>query len=151
MTILQQSVGYPVARLTSRQSKALALLNAELIQDEGHSNNLSLLELETRMTEWLDEEEYFCHAVLHRNLPVSYCLWREEASHIHVRQLFTLRNYRGRGLATKLLDFLQDKFAIDKPLRLEVLASNKAAMTFYQKHGFELYAHTFQKKPNPQA
>lgn len=147
MTILQQSVGYPVARLTSKQSKALALLNAELIQDEGHTNNLSLLELETRMSDWLDQETYHCHAVLHRNLPVSYCLWREEASHLHVRQLFTLRNYRSRGLATKLLDFLQRKQAADKPLRLDVLSTNKAAMAFYQKHGFELYAHTFQKQP----
>lgn len=146
MTILQQSVGYPIARLTSRQSKSLALLNAELIQDEGQTNALSLIELEERMIGWLDREDYQCHAVLHRNLPVSYCLWQEEPSHLHIRQLFTLRHYRGRGLATKLIDYLQTEvMEQDKPLRLEVLATNKAAMKFYKKLGFELYSHTFQR------
>lgn len=146
MTILQQAVGYPVSRMSSRQSKSLALLNAELIQDEGHSNALTLPELEQRMTGWLDSEEYKCHAVLHRNLPVAYCLWREEPSHLHVRQLFTLRQYRGRGLATKLINYLQVKQSVaHKPLRLEVLSTNRSAIRFYKKLGFELYSHIYQK------
>jgi ribosomal protein S18 acetylase RimI-like enzyme len=146
MTILQQSVGYPVARMTSKQYKSLALLNAELIQDEGHSNTMSLPELEQRMIHWLDSGEYGCHAVLHRNLPVSYCIWREEPSNVYIRQVFTLRNYRGRGLATKLINAVQNGVANSKPVRLEVLANNKAAMKFYKKLGFELYSHTFQRQ-----
>lgn len=145
MTILQQSVGYPVSRMTSKHHKSLALLNAELIQDEGHHNSMSLTELEARITDWLDSGQYQCHAILHRNLPVSYCIWREETSHLHIRQLFTLRHYRGRGLATKLIDHLQDTYAHNKPIRLEVLATNKSAIKFYEKHGFKLYAHTFQR------
>ncbi len=146
MTILQQLVGYPVSQMTAKHYKSLSLLNAELIQDEGHDNSMSLAELENRMIEWLETGEYQCHAVLHRNLPVSYCIWREEHSYIYVRQLFTLRNYRTRGLATKLIEFIQREHATVKPLRIEVLATNKAAMKFYQKLGFDLYSHTFQRK-----
>lgn len=146
MTILQQSVGYPVSQMTAKHAKNLALLNAELIQDEKHENAMTLAELEHRMEAWLESGEYQCHAILHRNLPVSYCIWREEGSHLHIRQIFTLRNYRKRGLATKLIDHIQDTFAGKKPIRLEVLAHNKQAMKFYEKLGFTLYAHTFQRK-----
>lgn len=145
MTLLQQSVGYPVSRMSAKHFKALALLNAELIQDEGHSNQMSLAELEQRIIHWLDSGEYGCHAVLHRNLPVCYCIWREEASHLYVRQLFTLRNYRSRGLATKLLAQVAQVVGEGKPMRLEALANNKAAIHFYKKLGFELYSQTFQK------
>ena len=97
MTKLQNEIGYPVAVFTSQQSQALALLNAELIQDEGHANSLSLTQLQQRMTTWLDSGEYECYAILHRNLPVAYCLWRNEESYghscIYIRQLFTLRHY----------------------------------------------------------
>ncbi|WP_196157628.1 GNAT family N-acetyltransferase [Reinekea sp. G2M2-21] len=145
MTILQQSVGYPVSRMSAKHYKALALMNAELIQDEGHANTMTLTELEQRIISWLDGGEYGCHAVLHRNLPVSYCIWREEESHLYVRQIFTLRQYRKRGLATKMIEFLQHNVANGKPIRLEVLAKNKQAAKFYQKLGFELYSHTFQR------
>jgi ribosomal protein S18 acetylase RimI-like enzyme len=131
--------------MSSKQYKSLALLNAELIQDEGHSNTMSLPELEARIIQWLDSGEYQCHAVLHRNLPVAYCIWREEPSHLHVRQLFTLRNYRGRGLATKIINYLQDHAVAQKPLRLDVLSGNKEAIKFYKKLGFELYSHTYQR------
>ncbi len=131
--------------MSSKQYKSLALLNAELIQDEGHHNSMTLPELEQRMIKWLDSGHYLCHAVLHRNLPVAYCLWRHEPSNIYIRQLFTLRHYRGRGLATKLLEFVQSQDAKGLPLRLEVLANNKKAIKFYEKHGFKLYSHTYQR------
>lgn len=145
MTLLQQSVGYPVSRMTSKHYKALALLNAELIQDEGHSNSMTLSELEQRIIRWLDSGEYGCHAVLHRNLPVCYCIWRQEPSHLYIRQLFTLRHYRKRGLATKLIDRVSELIAEGKPVRLEVLAKNEAAAQFYKKLGFGLYSQTYQK------
>jgi len=144
VTILQQSVGFPVAQLSERHYKALALLNAELIQDEGHTNHMSLGELESRIVQWLKSGEYVCNAILHRSLPVAYCIWREEPSHFYVRQIFTLRNYRKRGLATKLIRYLQEDHAKVKPLRLEVLAKNKNAQKFYEKLGFHLYSHTYQ-------
>lgn len=146
MTILQQSVGYPVSKMTTKQVKALALLNAELIQDEGHNNSMTLAELEQRMFHWLESGEYQCHAVLHRNLPVAYSLWRDEPSNLHIRQLFTLRHYRKRGLATKLIRHLEYFFAGEKPLRLEVLTTNQDAIRFYEHLGFQLYAHTMQLK-----
>lgn len=145
MTIFQQAVGYPVSPMSSKHFKTLALLNAELIQDEGHANHLTLAELEQRIIGWLDSGEYGCHAVLHRNLPVSYCIWREEASHLYIRQLFTLRNYRGRGLATKLIHQVAETVGQGKPIRLEALAKNDTAIRFYQKLGFSLYSQTFQK------
>ncbi|TCS42071.1 GNAT family N-acetyltransferase [Reinekea marinisedimentorum] len=145
MTILQQSVGYPVARLTSQSSKPLALLNAELIQDEGHSNSMTLQQLEERMIDWLDSGQYQCYAIMHRSLPVAYCLCRTEAESLYIRQLFTLRNYRKRGLAKKLLDYVEAHAGPAQILRLEVLATNKAAIKFYQKLGYKLYAHTFEK------
>lgn len=146
MTILQQSVGYPVAKLTAQSSKPLALLNAELIQDEGHRNSMSLQELEDRMVSWLDSGDYECYGIMHRSLPVAYCLFRIEPDGLYIRQLFTLRNYRKRGLATKLLDYIEDHSSSSPVLRLEVLATNKAAIKFYEKRGYALYAHTFEKQ-----
>ncbi len=145
LTIFLQSVGYPIVQLHHNHSRNLALLNAELIQDEGHANDMSLPELEERMSQWLKSADYICYAVMHHCNVVSYCLWRCEPSHIHVRQLFTLRNYRRKGLASKLLEYLRENTEDQRPIRLEVLASNHAAQKFYEKHGFSLYSHTYQK------
>src|SRR5918911_110719 len=46
-------------RLASAQDcPMLAVLNAQLIQDEGHRNRMTVAELEDRMREWLTSGEY---------------------------------------------------------------------------------------------
>lgn len=45
--------------------------------------------------------------------------------------------YRNLGIATKLLNFIEDKYKDIKNITLEVRESNKVAISFYKKNGFK--------------
>ncbi len=145
MAQLKPTIEYPICRLSAIHAKELASLNAQLIKDEGHSNLMSLNDLEARMYQWLSSGDYICYAFVNGESPISYCLCREELSHFYIRQLFTERSYRLRGLGRRLIDFIRAEHGNKLPLRLDVLAGNIKAVEFYEKIGFSLYSHTYQQ------
>lgn len=56
--------------------------------------------------------------------------------------VFVKQNYRGKGIATKLTQFILDEFKVKKDidqLQLSVVANNTIALTLYQKLGFQQY------------
>ena len=122
-------------------AQALAVLNKQLIEDEGHSNPMSVRELAARMGKWL-QNGYFCYGIARNGRPVAYALYRDDGDYFYLRQLFTARDHRNQGLASKLLEHLKTTVFAKKTVRLEVLSGNKRALKFYQKHGFEVYCHT---------
>lgn len=86
----------------------------------------------------------YWHDMVKKELPNAQLYVDEEEGEIagfvgmqgdYVAGIFVKRNYRGRGIGGKLIDFLKLKH--DK-LQLLVYEKNEAAISFYQNRGFKL-------------
>lgn len=65
------------------------------------------------------------------------CIWIED--------LYLDPEYRGTGIGTQFLSFINEKYA-DSILRLEVEAENEHAVHVYRKSGFEVLPYMEMKK-----
>lgn len=127
------------------RASELALLNRQLIIDEGQSNSISASELEERMTQWLGSE-YESYGIEKEGKIVCYSLWRDDGEFCYMRQLYTVSALRLRGIAKSLVLHLVENRFSNKPVRLDVLAGNSDARMFYEKAGFQIYCHTMMRK-----
>jgi GNAT superfamily N-acetyltransferase len=122
-------------------------LNYQLIRDEGHSNPMTVAELQERMRGWLAGDY---KAVLFENGTgvVAYALYRDEMDLIYLRHLFVQRHCRRQGIGREAVAILREKFwPAGKRLTVEVLAANTAAVTFYRRLGFRAYGLTLEIPP----
>jgi len=133
-TEMLQTDELAIVELEDNRVREIAVLNKQLIEDEGYSNAMTIVQLEVRMRDWL-KSEYSCLGMEENGKIISYALWRDDIEYYYVRQLFTCRNFRRRGIAKKLMSHLESKVLTDKPIRLEVLACNEIAMNFYENLG----------------
>jgi len=128
----------------------LARLNQQLIEDEGHSNPMTLPELVERMRHWLgtgynaiifDDE----HGV------IAYAVYQEEAAQIYLRQFLVVRERRRRGFGRQAMNILFSKvWARDRRLTVSALWDNVPAMAFWRAMGYTEYSVTLEKQPlNP--
>ncbi len=126
-----------LARIELEHVSLLSQMNRRLIEDEGHPDPMSVPELADRMHRWL-HEGYLGYLVYDAGEPVAYCLYRDDGDHYYLRHLYTEREHRRRGYATALLDWMYEHVWTDKTVRLDVLAHNTGAITFYRRYGFRL-------------
>jgi predicted acetyltransferase len=125
---------------TSDDCPQLAELNHELIQDEGHRNQMTVPELEQRMRGWLSSD-YRAVIFEHAGHVVAYALFREQSDEIYVRQFFVIRGHRRHGLGRRAFDLLRSEFwPKHKRLTVEVLTDNHRAISFWHAVGFKDYA-----------
>lgn len=122
----------------------LAFFNKRLIEDEGHPNPMNVEQLAERMDRWL-KNEYSAYLVLLDEEIVAYCLFRDDGDHYYLRQLYVDRDYRRRGIATQLLDWMYQNVWREKKIRLEVLVHNLSAIAFYKHYGFEIGCLSMEK------
>jgi GNAT superfamily N-acetyltransferase len=131
-------------RASIADADALATLNQQLIQDEGHRNPMTLPELERRMAGWLAGEY---EAVIWENGsdPLGYALYRREPEQIYLRQFFVHRAHRRRGLGREAIAWLRANAWNGTPrLRVDVLVGNTKAIAFWRAVGFRDYALTME-------
>jgi|SRR5690606_3376619 len=133
-----------IVRLDESYAEELAALNRQLIEDEGHSNSMSESQLANRMRGWL-RGEYLCFGIVDDARIVAYSLHKDAGDFYYIRQLFTARDARNQGLASKLLAHLETHVLTGKPIRLEVLVGNTHAQKFYAARGYLAYCHTLVK------
>ncbi len=132
---------------TSGDFALLAELNHQLIRDEGHRNQMTVPQLENRMSGWL-ASEYKAVIFEEEGNVVAYGLYREEPEEIYLRQLFVVRNWRRRGFGRKAFEILRSKvWSSDKRLTVEVLVSNAGAVAFWRAVGCKDYALTMEIMP----
>ena len=122
----------------------LAVLNKRLIEDERHPNPMNVDQLTQRMSDWLQGEYTVYLAILHGEI-VAYSLYRGDGDHYYLRQLYVERDFRRRGIATQLLDWMYQHVWTDKKVRLDVLAHNKEAIAFYESYGFKVGCLSMEK------
>jgi GNAT superfamily N-acetyltransferase len=123
----------------------LADLNRQLIEDEGHSNPMSVAELEDRMRAWL-VRTYTAVLFMKEGSVVGYALYRTDNTGIFLRQFFICRDARRKGLGRAAMDMLFRRvWPTGALVTLEALSANRAAIDFWRALGFEDYALTLRR------
>jgi len=123
---------------------SLGELNHQLIQDEGHSNPMTVPQFQERMRDWL-AGDYEATLFESEGEVVAYALYREEPDLIYLRQLYVQRHCRRQGLGREALRLLRaEVWPTNKRLTVEVLSGNEAAISFYKSAGFRDYCVTLE-------
>lgn len=128
-------------------AELLAPLNAQLIRDEGHRNPMTVPQLAVRMSSWL-RGGY--EAVLFEDTGVmkGYALFRREAEHVYLRQLFVRPEFRRQGIGREAIGWLWLNAWQGVPrLRIDVLIGNGDGQAFWRSVGFHDYCLTMEMEP----
>ncbi len=123
----------------------LAVMDHQLIRDEGHRNTMSVPEIEERMSKWL-QGEY--QAILFEDDlgAAGYALFKREPEWVYLRQFFVLPERRRTGVGTAAVIWLAANAWKDAPrIRLDILANNPAGAAFWRSLGFLDYCITMEK------
>ena len=118
-------------------------MNFQLIQDEGHRNEMDVSELAKRMKSWLSSE-YTAVLIEDNGDAVGYALWREEQNYLYIRQFFIDRKKRRKGMATAAIEAMKTAHWEGRILRLEVLVANEVGHSFWRSIGFSDYCLTME-------
>lgn len=128
----------------------LAHMNWQLIRDEGHSNPMSVAELEVRMRAWLDAD-YLATLFMLGESPIGYALFRPDENGIYLRQFFVDVQNRRQGRGREAMRQLRSEFWPDQSnITVEVLCQNDRALNFWRAVGFVDYAVTLRLKSKEQ-
>lgn len=123
----------------------LADLNRQLIEDEGHSNPMSVAELENRLRAWL-VRTYTAVLFMNDGSVVGYALYRTDNMGIFLRQFFICRDARRKGFGREAMDLLFRRvWPAGALVTLEALSANRAAIDFWRALGFEDHAVTMRR------
>ena len=133
-------------RATYADIPLLVELNHQLIRDEGHRNPMTVPELAERMSKWLDTG--YTAVLFQIDEIVAYALYRNSGDSIYLRQFFVHRNHRRKGIGQRAMKILfQEVWPKDKPITVEVLIHNSAAINFWRNVGFTDYSLALEKMP----
>jgi predicted acetyltransferase len=125
----------------------LARLNRELIEDEGHTNPMSISELTERMRHWLATTYAGIIFEDERGL-VGYALYQDEATQIYLRQFFVVRERRRCGLGRQAMNILfNEVWPRDRRLTVSALWHNEPAVAFWKAMGYREYSLTLDIQP----
>jgi len=125
----------------------LAVLNHQLIQDEGNRNPMTVLQLEQRMRGFLGDGY---RAVIYEadGEVVAYALFREQPEEIYLRHLFVVRHRRRQGMGREAVEILRSKiWPKTKRLTVEVLVGNRTAAAFWRAVGYTDYSLLLEMMP----
>jgi GNAT superfamily N-acetyltransferase len=129
----------------------LGRMNAQLIEDEGHQNPMSVAALEERMAKWLSSA-YRAVLVEVAGQVVAYALyrpaddgWEGESKGIYLRQFFVPRTQRRKGHGTAAFELLRERLWGPRcRITLETLIDNQAAHAFWRALGFREYCISYE-------
>lgn len=131
-------------KATLQDSPLLAKLNHQLIQDEGHRNRMSVLELEVRMRNWL-MNEYQAEIFEQKGKPVAYALFRKDNDSLYLRQFFVVHDSRREGIGRKAMQILfNEVWPNEVRIIVDVLSKNEVGYKFWKVVGFRDYAITLE-------
>ncbi len=137
-------------RATPADAHLLGALNLQLIQDEGHRNPMTELQLAKRMRDWLRRRDYVGRVFEADGQTIAYALYRELADEIYLRHLFVVRNRRRQGIGRQVMRILAaEVWPRGKRLIVEVLWSNASGVAFWKAMGYREYSLCLEIMPEP--
>jgi len=138
---------------TPADSKLLAQLNRQLVEDGVDFGTKDLSELEKRMRAWLSTRRYRAVLFLNESAEVvAYALFREHSKEIYLRQFLVLPQARRHGVGRRAIALLQDRiWERGKRLTVEVLVGNRAGYDFWHSVSYQDCAVTLEIPAQPPA
>ncbi len=122
----------------------LAKMNQQLIQDEGHRNEMSLPKLKQRMSNFLQKEYEAVIASL-AQADIGYALYRQDPEWLYLRQVFIINSMRHKGFGRIFIEWLKNNsWKKCKRIRTDVLVDNIAGIDFWKAVGFKEYCITME-------
>lgn len=115
--------------------KKLAILNKQLIEDEQSDNNMSIVELEERMHEFLNHD-YDAYYFTNNNDIIGYALINKTKTPMYLRQFLIQREFRNKSYGRKAFAVILEELGISE-IDLEVLSWNKSGVSFWESCGFQ--------------
>jgi len=108
---------------------------------------------ETQLSKELANEHDYCFFAEVDGKPAGYLRFMEDYNSfplmkqwkaLELKRIYILKEYHGKGIAQKLMDFFMEYAAVNeyKALWLGVWEYNNRAQHFYAKYGFENSGHT---------
>lgn len=137
---------------TLADAPLLAVLNEQLIRDEGHRNRRTMEQLTERMHEWLATD--YIGIIFEQDGAIAcYALYRREPEHVYLRQFFVVPEFRRKGVGRSAMQWLLDNDWKDAlRIRLDVLIQNRTGQDFWRAIGFKDYCITMDlNRPVPPA
>jgi GNAT superfamily N-acetyltransferase len=127
----------------------LALLNKQLIEDEGSCNPMNLAQLEERMRGWL-KGDWKIKLFYEETVPqyiLGYTLYQIRQDEydpmqqsVYLRQMFVRREKRSQGLGRQVLKQLVKQYMPPEArIEIDVLSSNPSGERFWHSMGFKPY------------
>ena len=113
----------------------LAVLNKQLIEDEGHDNPMDVLQLEQRMLQFLSND-YSAYYFMENDRVIGYGLVQESVQPLYLRHFFICRDCRRRGFGRRAFHALLAVLGVDT-IELDVLDSNERGKAFWQSLQFQ--------------
>ncbi len=137
-------------RATPAHAHLLGAFNLQLIQDEGHRNPMTELQLAKRMRDWLRRRDYAGQVFEAGGEVVAYALYRELSDQIYLRHLFVVRHRRRQGIGREAMRILMSEvWPPGKRLVVEVLSANASAIAFWKATGYREYSLCLEIMPEP--
>lgn len=128
--------------------EVLTGFNAGLQRDQGSLQPLAEAALRQRLADWLNDGDYQAILAEKDGRPVGYALYRLEDERIFLRHLYVVPGARRQGLGRAFYDHLREQlWPADRPVQLNVLASNARGQDFWHALGFEAFSLTLQQWP----
>lgn len=124
-----------ISNCTTDDTKKLAELNKQLIEDEHSSNPMSIDELQERMSGFLSTE-YSAYYFMEGEDIIGYALVRNNCTPPYLRQFLIDRKYRGQHYGTKAFHMLLEHLGVTS-IDIEVLTVNKSGAAFWETCGFK--------------
>ena len=82
----------------------------------------------------LFDSKYQLFKYQEKEITVGFIIIEQQTNNYHIMSLAVQENYRRKGIATKLIQYLLNQF--DSNFSLYVLEDNKTAQQLYEKNGF---------------
>jgi len=130
-------------RAAVEDAPALAVMNWQLIRDEGHRNPMSVAELEARMCAWLSNE-YEAMILEVAGQVAGYALYRRDPDYVYLRQFFINPQFRREGIGRAAIHWLSEHAWNRQRVRVDVLVNNSAGVAFWRAVGFTDYCLTLE-------
>ncbi len=129
-----------VRTATDADVSVLAQMNKHLIEDEGHSNPMTVPQLAQRMRGWIATGSFVAILFEREGQPVAYALYRNDPSSVYLRHFFVAREWRRQGVGREALRLLRTAvLPVGKALQVDVLFANAPGRAFWHAMGFESY------------
>jgi len=127
----------------------LAVMNRQLIIDEGDANTMTVSELESRMRDWFKKGAYTGYLFRIRGETVGYAL--VDLSDMWMQHFFICRDCRQQGYGRAAVELLFDQLGVEK-IGLSCLTNNAIGQAFWRSFDYDLYSVKFNiHRPNKES